>query len=357
MLTRAAYHAQHASIRLPLFAMQQMLRVLSKRWEQPSRREVAIIQARYRALLEQDLANAERGLYPESLLFELPMFEYAKTLPRLALEFGRAMRRMRAADFRDLPKDIDLSRYPHYFRRTFHWQTDGYLSRRSAELYDVGVEFVFLGSADVMRRQIIPPITRWLEREHPAGRARILDVATGTGRALFQLAKTHPKHKYYALDISQYYLDVAQRAAHENLDISFIVENAEEMPFKDGSFDVITSVYLFHELPRNARRRVFREMLRVLRPGGLLVIEDSAQLSESSEIRTVLERFPADLHEPFYQDYLRDDLEGGLAESGFQNRRCPADVRLEGGGRYPSRRHTRWRGPMRAASPSSISRP
>jgi ubiquinone/menaquinone biosynthesis C-methylase UbiE len=315
MLKRAAYHAQHATVRLPLFALQQMLRVLSNRWDQPSASETRAVQERYRELLARDLKNAERGLYPESLLFDFPMLGYAMTFPKLAVEFGRAMRRMRAADYRDLPKDVDLSRYPHYFRRNFHWQSDGYLSTRSAELYDAAVEFVFLGSADVMRRQIIPPVTRWLA-QHRA-RARILDVATGTGHALFQLAKSHPTQKYYALDLSQYYLDVAQRAADPKLDISFVVENAEEMPFKDESFDVVTSVFLFHELPKNARRRVYREMLRVLRPGGLLVIEDSAQFSESGEIRHVLERFPADLHEPFYQDYLRDDLEAGLAEAGF----------------------------------------
>jgi ubiquinone/menaquinone biosynthesis C-methylase UbiE len=222
---------------------------------------------------------------------------------------------MRANDYGDLPKDVDLSRYPHYFRRTFHWQTDGYLSRRSAEIYDAGVEFVFLGSADVMRRQIIPPITRYLSGR--SERARILDVATGTGRALLQLAKTHPSHKYYALDLSPYYLDVAQRAADDRFDVSFVVENAEATPFLTGHFDVVTSVYLFHELPKNARRRVFAEMHRVLKDGGLLVIEDSAQLSESSEIRSALERFPADLHEPFYRDYLRDPLEDRLAEAGF----------------------------------------
>jgi ubiquinone/menaquinone biosynthesis C-methylase UbiE len=316
MLKRAAYHAQHASVRLPLFAVQQMLRVLSRRWDQPSRAEVKAVQDRYWRLLDRDLSNAELGLYPESLLFDFPMFEYAKTFPRLAVEFGRAIRRMRDADYKDLPDDVDLTRYPHYFRRNFHWQSDGYLSKRSAELYDAGVEFVFLGSADVMRRQIIPPISRFLAAH--SGRARILDVATGTGRALFQLAKTHPSQKYYALDLSQYYLEVAQRAANDDLDISFVVENAEEMPFKDESFDVVTSVYLFHELPKNARRRVYREMHRVLRPGGLLVIEDSAQLSESKDISHVLERFPADLHEPFYQDYLRDDLAAGLAEAGFR---------------------------------------
>src|SRR5688572_5875183 len=98
MLKRAAYHAQHASVRLPMFAVQQMLRVLSRRWDQPSRDEVQRVQDRYWKLLARDLENAELGLYPESLLFDFPMIAYAKRFPKLALEFGRAMRRMRAAD-------------------------------------------------------------------------------------------------------------------------------------------------------------------------------------------------------------------------------------------------------------------
>jgi SAM-dependent methyltransferase len=93
--------------------------------------------------------------------------------------------------------------------------------------------------------------------------------------------------------------------------------SAEALPFADASFDVATSVYLFHELPRNTRRNVVREMFRVVRPGGLLVIEDSAQLSESADIATALRSFPGEFHEPFYADYLEDDLAELLREVGF----------------------------------------
>ena len=41
----------------------------------------------------------------------------------------------------DLPAHVDRSRYPRYYLRTFHWQTDGWLSERSARLYDPSVEF------------------------------------------------------------------------------------------------------------------------------------------------------------------------------------------------------------------------
>ena len=58
-------------------------------------------------------------------------------------------------------------------------------------------------------------------------------------------------------------------------DASLVTDNAERMPFGDGLFDAVTSVFLFHELPAKAQRNVLREIARVLRPGGLLVICDS----------------------------------------------------------------------------------
>ena len=59
-------------------------------------------------------------------------------------------------------KVVVKDRYPAYYRRTFHWQTDGYFTEHSAEVYELGVELLFRGTADVMRRQIIPPVTRFI---------------------------------------------------------------------------------------------------------------------------------------------------------------------------------------------------
>ena len=98
---------------------------------------------------------------------------------------------------------------------------------------------------------------------------------------------------------------------------SLAVENGESLPFADGAFDIATSVYLFHELPRNARRNVLREMLRVVKPGGLVILEDSGQIAESADIEGPLREFPREFHEPFYADYLEDDLAGALREVGF----------------------------------------
>jgi ubiquinone/menaquinone biosynthesis C-methylase UbiE len=316
---RAAYRAQQATFLYQCLAAHQLLRAVTGFRIQPTVAAVREVRKRYAELLERDLDNVERGYYPQRLLFQVPVTDYAKLFPRLVRDFPRAVQRARRKDFKDLPPDVDLGPYPHYFRRNFHWQTDGYLSRRSAELYDVGVELLFLGMADVMRRQVIPPVARFMRDEEVRLKRplRVLDVACGTGRTLRQLASAYPEHRYYGLDLSPYYVQVARQQLGDLVHASFVTDNAEHMPFRDDYFDVVTSVYLFHELPSNARRNVFREMHRVLRPGGLVVIEDSAQRSDAGEVAFFLERFSEEFHEPFYRDYLAEDLADALPRAGF----------------------------------------
>jgi ubiquinone/menaquinone biosynthesis C-methylase UbiE len=319
-LTRYAYRAQQAAIRLPLVAAHLGLRPFGqRRGVRPQPADMKALQRELEALLERDCRNVEQCLYPTRLLFDMPVAEYLRQLPSLATEVLRSLRRSRQRLVRDLPPDVDLAAYPDYFRRNFHWQTDGYLSERSAAVYDVGVEFLFLGTADVMRRQILPPVTRALRaRPKNLGPARILDVACGTGSALNQLALAHPDEKYWGLDLSPFYLrHAAKRLAHVR-DLSLVSENAEHMPLTDASFDVVTSVFLFHELPARARKNVLLEMRRVLKPGGLLVIEDAAQLQEARDLRVFLENFASSMNEPFFADYMASDLGAGLEEAGFQ---------------------------------------
>jgi ubiquinone/menaquinone biosynthesis C-methylase UbiE len=316
-LDRLAYRSQHWSLLLHATLLQEATRLVS-RLPRPrlSGAEVRAVLRRRDELHARDLANVEAGLYPRELLFDIPVARYMRALPRLLRDTPRVVRRKKAGAFRDIP-EVDKQRYPAYYRRTFHWQTDGYFSDHSAEVYELGVELLFRGTADVMRRQIIPPVTRAVHAAGGASRVRLLDVACGTGRTLHQLAVAHPALRLYGIDLSPAYVRLARRRLADVAEVALAVENAEALPFADGAFDVVTSVYLFHELPRNTRRAVARELLRVVRPGGLVVLEDSAQLAESAEIASALRAFPDEFHEPFYADYLEDDLAELLREVGF----------------------------------------
>jgi ubiquinone/menaquinone biosynthesis C-methylase UbiE len=319
---RAAYFAQQTAFLFNCLAAHRVLRTVTGLRIEPEADAIDLVRRRYDELLERDLDNVERGLYPRALLFQFPVRQYARRLPRLVRDFPRTIRRLRKKDFKDLPQDAKLEHYPAYFRRNFHWQTDGYFSQHSAELYDVGVEFLFLGMADVMRRQVIPPVVEHLRGQDGAERPRILDVACGTGRMLRQLTQTLPNAKLYGLDLSPYYIAAARgMLASANADASLVADNAERMPFRDDYFDVSLSVYLFHELPKRARQNVLSEMYRVTKPGGLVVVEDSAQYAEAESVAYFLDRFSEEFHEPYHRDYLRDDLREQLARAGFDVQR------------------------------------
>jgi ubiquinone/menaquinone biosynthesis C-methylase UbiE len=314
-LTRAAYRAQHRALALQATLFGEAVRfAATRRFRRPADRALArVLAARFEALMARDLANVEAGLYPRRLLFQLPALAYARRFPALLGDLPRVAERARRRDFRDLPDGVDLDVYPAYYRRNFHWQTDGYLSRRSAELYDLGVELLFGGTADVMRRQVIPPISRRLTGEP---RARLLDIGCGTGRTLRQIGVAHPGLALTGVDLSRYYLEVASSLLRRRR-AALVVANGEEMPFPSEIFDAVTCVYLLHEVPLDARRRVLAEARRVLRPGGLLVLEDACQPADSPELAGALAKFQQDLHEPYFRSYLEHDLAQLVAEAGF----------------------------------------
>lgn len=312
---RAAYLAQQRGMLFNCLLGHRVLRLLTRNSMAIDEDAQQEVQERYEELIARDLQNVEDGMYPKSLLFQFPFMDYIRSAPALALDVPRAWWRMRRNKYQDLPGSVDLDRYPKYFRRNFHWQTDGYFSRHSADIYDIAVEFLFLGTADVMRRMVIPPITKHLGG---ASDARVLDVACGTGRFLHQLAVAHPKLRLFGLDLSPYYIQHARELLADVENLSLVPDNAESMPFVNDHFDVVTSIHLFHELPHDARRNVYREMYRVLRPGGLLVIEDSAQLSDNPHLGVFLKRFSREFHEPYHKGYLKDDIADALRAEGFE---------------------------------------
>ncbi len=273
------------------------------------------------ALQDLDWQESEEGLYPPSLLFDLPWLEWAERYPRVWLDLPSNWARRRARDVQDIPEHHDEELYPDYYLQNFHHQTDGYLSDHSAELYDLQVDILFNGAADAMRRRLIAPLKRGLRgfSDRPEASLRILDVATGTGRMLHQIRAALPQASLVGLDLSEAYLRQANRwlnKGNERL-VQLLQGNAESMPFGDESMQGLTCVFLLHELPGQARQAVLDEAYRLLEPGGVFVLADSIQLMDSPQFSVVMDNFRRSFHEPFYRDFISDDIELRLSNAGF----------------------------------------
>jgi ubiquinone/menaquinone biosynthesis C-methylase UbiE len=62
------------------------------------------------------------------------------------------------------------------------------------------------------------------------------------------------------------------------------------------------------ELPPEVRRVGFRELARVLKRGGRLILVDSLQMGDEPDCDGMLELFPQSYHEPYYVSYLKEDF-------------------------------------------------
>jgi ubiquinone/menaquinone biosynthesis C-methylase UbiE len=317
---RAAFGLAHKSLST------QILNVISPpaehRQPEPIPEEMFnLLSDRRDELLDTDWQDAERGVYSAELLFDNPWDDFFRYYPLLFLDMAQISERANGKRYQEFSPNITTEGYPSYYIQNFHHQTDGYLSDTSANLYDTQVEILFNGTADPMRRRVLAPLKDGLTGfdDVPAHQIRVLDIACGTGRTLRFVRGTLPHASLHGTDLSPAYLRKANQSLSQRPgELPQLVQaNAENLPYQDDYFHGITSVFLFHELPADARQAVIDQAFRVLKPGGVFVICDSIQEMDSPEFAVAMRNFPKIFHEPYYRHYITDDLVARLESAGF----------------------------------------
>ena len=293
-----------------------MPRYKSKR-PSPSRNELF---AAVWDLMRRDAELVRTGVCPPFSTDDGTPLQWLTRVRAMIADIPEAARRSAGGEGQEVRTEAGAGDLPDYYLQNFHYQSGGYLTQESARLYDIQVETLFMGTASLMRRQVLVPIAEYM-RGRDQRTMHLADIACGTGRFLGQVLEVYPRLGVTGIDLSENYLNEARKhlraIGRARSAVHLAAANAESLPLADASQDIVTVIFLFHELPAAVRRRVAREMARVLKPGGLLVLLDSAQYGDVPGWDGALESFPHRFHEPYYRHYLEDDLDGAFTEAGL----------------------------------------
>jgi demethylmenaquinone methyltransferase/2-methoxy-6-polyprenyl-1,4-benzoquinol methylase len=131
--------------------------------------------------------------------------------------------------------------------------------------YDRANAWLSAGVHRYWRRRLVASLT-------PGSRARVLDLATGTGDVALALrARIGTAAEIVGADFAEPMLEIARRKAAGDR-VTFCAADAHSLPFESESFDAVTLAFGLRNFEEPAR--ALSEVRRVLRPGGrLLVLE------------------------------------------------------------------------------------
>ncbi|HLO48090.1 MAG TPA: class I SAM-dependent methyltransferase [Kamptonema sp.] len=212
--------------------------------------------------------------------------------------------------------------YPEYYLTSFHAYERGNMSWDAATEVEVAARAVHAGiwpeagaQGDAKLRQSYHDILKAQIFSEPLD---ILDLGCSVGMSSFALQNIYPQAKITGLDLSPYFLAVAQyQSQQKKRKINWVHAAAESTGLPSASFDLVSIFLVCHELPQTATKQIFSEARRLLRPNGYLGIMD---MNPQSEIYAKMPPYILTLlksTEPYLDQYFSLDIKKALVEAGF----------------------------------------
>lgn len=157
----------------------------------------------------------------------------------------------------------------------------------------------------------------------------VLDVGTGTAQIPIEICRRRDDLRITALDLAAHMLQLAQRniirEGHSSR-IKLEQVDAKALPYAGAAFDAVISNSIIHHIPEP--RFSFREMVRVLRPGGVLFVRDLLRPPDPENLERLVATYAGDanLHQ---QQMFRESLHAALSLTEvcelLCDAKCPAE--------------------------------
>jgi SAM-dependent methyltransferase len=149
---------------------------------------------------------------------------------------------------------------------------------------------------------------------------RILDMGCGAGMSSHPLAEAWPEAEIHAIDIAAPMLRYAHgRSEAMKVPIHYAQQDAGYTKFEDGSFDLIVSNLLLHEIPQKLTKQIIVECHRLLRPGGVMVHNDLVGWPSDPFQQFMAEWNAHHNNEPFERGSGTIDWRAACAAAGFHD--------------------------------------
>jgi ubiquinone/menaquinone biosynthesis C-methylase UbiE len=149
---------------------------------------------------------------------------------------------------------------------------------------------------------------------------RLLDMGCGFGKSTEPLSERFREAEVVGVDLAAPCLKLAARLAADRQarNVRYAQRDAAATGFEAGTFDVVTSTMLLHEMPPKVVEATFEEARRLLRPGGRMVHLDFHHLPDAFA-RFIHYGHGRRNHEPFMEPLAKLDLAAVLETKGFRN--------------------------------------
>jgi ubiquinone/menaquinone biosynthesis C-methylase UbiE len=144
------------------------------------------------------------------------------------------------------------------------------------------------------------------------GRNPILDVGTGTAQIPIQLCRQAETAEVVAIDLAEHMLAVGRenvRQAGFEGRLRLERQDAKVLPYPDASFAALISNSIIHHIP--SPRKVMAEMVRVLRPGGCLLVRDLLRPDNAETLQHIVRTYAGDANDHQRQMFA-DSLHAAL---------------------------------------------